>query len=179
MLKVIKPESKDFIRYRDKLFGIYYKTFSEGISAQYLDKFKTQAYLDALFDTGFGIIAISDKHLAGVVLCSPPDFDNEMPEKLRENFCNDKTLYIAEVLVHSDHRSKGIAGKMLQVLEHQTKTNYDNLLLRVWDENYPALNFYKKNGFQTCGNITQNKFKPDGKTPLKMNKIYMQKRITQ
>ena len=54
-------------------------------------------------------------------------------------------------LVSSFHR-RGLGGKMLaKVFEIARDRGYDAVWLSVWENNEPALNFYRKNGFVRAG----------------------------
>lgn len=156
--------------------NLYLKGFTVGSNAQYISVENAERTLLKLLKMGFGIIALQNEQLAGFLFAFPVEPDEEFPSELKNEFTN--SLYIAEVVVGAEFRERGIATKMLEEMQHTAiKLHYDNLILRVWDENVAALNLYRKAGFKDTGvTIRQTKFK-DELTPFGMTKIYLYKNI--
>ncbi len=65
--------------------------------------------------------------------------------------CKQKNwIYIDEMTVMKSHRGKGIGKELLNFVETYVKQiKAESIRLDVWENNEPAIDFYKANGFQT------------------------------
>lgn len=87
---------------------------------------------------GFSFCAYEDNELAGFILCETRKWNN--------------TLYIENLFVSESFRRKGI-GKLLikKVIELSRQKNFRHLELETQNTNVPAIEFYKKQGFEITG----------------------------
>lgn len=81
---------------------------------------------------------------------------------------------IGQVAVTKQYRGKGIATKLLAAMEETFPKNIDDVVetvtLEVRESNIPAINLYKKNGYEFV--VMKNKYYSNGE-----NAIYMVKRL--
>lgn len=62
------------------------------------------------------------------------------------------TAYLSQIAVKSDSQTKGIGNKLLQIFEAISINNgMKQLKLEVQIRNEHAIKFYKRNGFEMCG----------------------------
>ncbi len=87
---------------------------------------------------GFSFGAYENKELKGFILCEERKWNN--------------TLYIENLLVSESQRGKGI-GKLLinKVIEVSHQNNFRHIELETQNTNVPAIEFYKKQGFEITG----------------------------
>ena len=68
--------------------------------------------------------------------------------KADNHIVNSKTLYIDDLCVDKDYRSKHIGQKILDYIKEEAKRlNADYITLNVWEGNDTAKVFYEHNGF--------------------------------
>lgn len=173
MITFQKADKDIYLKFRQDLEQLYLKTFTQGISAQQISKNDAEIYLKSIFESGYGIFGFENQKLISALLVTPISYDDERPNGLIKNFIDDNTLYIAEVLVDESARGQGIGKKIMLSFEEQLEEKIQHVILRVWRENVPAVNLYKKIGFKNCGEITQEKIRPDTKEKFTMHKNYM------
>ena len=84
---------------------------------------------------------------------------------------NDVSLEIERIYVKKSHHGKKI-GQLLyeKALEMAENLQKEYLWLGVWEENHRALDFYRKNGFETFGTHTF-RLGEDEQTDLMMKKV--------
>ena len=111
--------------------------------------------------------------LLAVPLSSDPDFPGYRIPSIKVNH----TVYIAEVMIHSEFRGRGIATKMVWEELKQDTHSYTDAVIRVWDKNEPAISLYKKMGFKQIASILQEKLTTSREMFL-MSKIYLHKKLT-
>ena len=175
---MIKYKFSDKISYKEHLFDfilLYEKTFSTGISAQYIDRTETENFFNQIFEIGFCISAFDEERLAAFLLYTPPSFDNFIQHEIYREFNDKNSIYIAEVLVDEQFRGQKIAQNLMKELENSLNKDIKNLILRVYDQNIPAIALYEKAGFKKIFTIFQRKLRPDKKTEFIMKKNYMLK----
>ena len=83
-------------------------------------------------------------------------------------------------MVESAFQGKGIGTLLVNYFnENRNKEIFPNVVIRVWDENIPALSLYRKLGFQDTGiSIRQTKHRDENET-FEMTKIYLQRKNSQ
>ena len=172
-----KADKNLYSKYTKELQTLYLETFTNGISAQHISQKDAETYLDSTFKNGFGIFVFSNNNLIASLLATPISYDDERPDEIIRIFNDEDSLYIAEVLVSKNYRGQGIGNKIIQYFENHLDPNIKNIFLRVWQENKVAVNLYKKSGFTICGEISQEKYKPETKEKFIMHKNYMVKSI--
>lgn len=168
-----KADHQLYEKFKQDLELLYINTFTKGLSAQHISKKDAEKYLSKIFHNGYGIFGFDNNQLFSALLATPPSFDSERPEHLKKKYPDENSLYIAEVLVHENYRKQGLGLKLMRLFEKSLDPGVQHILLRVWQENTPAVALYEKMGFEVCGEITQEKLKPDGKEKFKMHKNYM------
>lgn len=171
-------DSLNYPKHRDKLIDLYTLSFTEGRHAQYIPPEAIELSLDEIMRIGFGFMAFKKDELVGVVLSvslkNDPDFSNAAHKDIDPA----KTLYIANVMVDEHYRGQGIAQGLLQHLFKMSQPKpYTDAVIRVWEENTPAVSLYKKLGFQEIATIFQTKLSKNTKKPFEMKKIYMHKKL--
>lgn len=165
--------------FKQQIIELYIHTFSSEPTFQYLPKNESEEYIKTLISKGFGFVAVEKNHVAGVVLaCSlSPHF--QLHESIADSIYPTKTIYIAELMVDENYRSRGIGKKLIvQCLEHAVNTNYSDVLIRVWDQNHQALALYQKMGFNIVNSIVQHKMKADKSGLNHFRKLYLHKKIS-
>jgi ribosomal protein S18 acetylase RimI-like enzyme len=114
----------------------------------------------------------------GALLYSPLKQDKELPELIVQNFKVNQCVYIAEMMVTENSRSKGIGTVLLDsFFSSIDKKKYPDAFIRVWDQNQVAIGLYKKMGFVPYTQIDQVKNKVDGSGTYLMKKIYLHKKL--
>ena len=126
---------------------------------------------------GNGRIVLFESKLTGILIGVTLNFDADFPIGKHPEILPDKSVYIAEVLVHTDARGQGIASKLIRdYLELDCAGKYSGAVIRVWDKNIPALSLYKKLGFIEIDEIKQTKLKSPTET-FEMRKVYLYKKM--
>ena len=173
-MEIIKVGKSKYQNYKAQLLKLYIDSFSTGLSAQIIDPVVIGHYLDALFVEGYGLFIIEKNVLIGALLTTPMTFDDLIPDKIRQNFLIENCVYIAEMMVNENARGKGLGKLLLQ--EFVQKVDYkrfSHAFIRVWVENIPAINLYRKMGYEDYATIDQTKTKPDNIGTFVMEKVYL------
>jgi ribosomal protein S18 acetylase RimI-like enzyme len=168
-------DKKEYPSFKKELEHLYLETFTKGISAQQITKEEAEDYLKSLFNLGYGVLGFSKKQLLAALIVVPISYDQDCPEDVKQNFGTENVLYIAEVLVDASARGQGLGRRLMQTFEDQLGENIQHVLLRVWRDNEPAVALYRKMGFKNCGEITQQKTRPNTNEKFTMHKNYMVK----
>lgn len=166
----------DYPKYRDDMLKLYLNAFTVGEHAQYIDEAEALKTIDNLMHDGFAIVALLDRHLVGFSLYTSLNNDFEFPSQDVEDIDIDKSIYIAEVLVDKDQRGRGIATMMIESALQSKSSEYSHAVIRVWENNRPALLLYQKLSFSSIATISQTKLSSERKS-FDMRKIYLAKRI--
>lgn len=172
----IELNKLSYLSYREQIFKLYFKAFTTGKYAQYIERSSVEVAIDELINIGCGIMAFSDERLVGFLIASPLSAHSEFHFNNLENVLVDKTIYINEIAVDADFRGRGIAEKMIKIYTDKILHKYHNAVIRVWEENIPALSLYKKLNFNPIASITQLKVRTNGEE-FEMNKIYLIKKL--
>lgn len=171
-------DSSFFDSHVHELVQLYLLAFTTGELAQYISPESADATLKELLKQGSGVAAIRSEKIIGAILGMPLGFDREFPAVQFPAISPEKTIYIAELMVHPSMRGQGVASELIAIyLEHEKTKGNTDAVIRVWDENKGALHLYRKRGFREIVTIIQEKIKPDGVTVFQMNKIYLHKKI--
>lgn len=174
-MEIIQSKNSDN---RNGLIELYIEAFSTGLSQQYTDRTDLNSYIEAILEKGYALIAVENNELIGAILCTPLEFDKLYPDQLVQNFSIEKCVYVAEMMVRVKFWGQGIGKKLLtEFFKKIDQSRYSEAIIRVWDQNIPALNLYKKMGFEPIANIEQTKMKADGTGSFVMNKIYLHKKL--
>ncbi len=175
----MKIESNPDSVKEEDLIQLYLECFSTGTSEQFIDSVELKKYLKSFYLHG-AILSIQDQEkLVGALLALPLSYDKLFPENLRKNYDSNKTWYIAELMITEDHRAKGLGKELLnEFFKNAELSEIKDVIIRVWDENYAALNLYRKIGFEEIASIFQTKTKADLSGTFQMKKIYMHKKVT-
>lgn len=168
-----------FLLHRHELVQLYLHAFTAGELAQYIPAETAIETLEELSLKGGGVIALRNEKIVGAIYGLPLAYDKEFPAEQCPEIPVDKTTYIAELMVHSELRGRGLASELIHTfLENEKVKGYTDAVIRVWDKNTGALNLYKKQGFSEIAEIIQEKIQQDGMTVFQMNKIYLHKKFT-
>ncbi|WP_372651929.1 N-acetyltransferase family protein, partial [Draconibacterium sp.] len=161
------------------LVKLYIDTFSKGKSFQYHSESETAAYLQSIFDVGYGILAMEKNELAGAILLTPLSFDELLPEEIAHDFDVTRSVYVAEMMVEQSKQGQGIGKRLLTFfLEEADRNKFDHSFIRVWIENKAAVGLYKKMGFEVCATIVQPKLLSDKSGTFDFQKIYLHQHLS-
>lgn len=184
MQEIIQPitffglDHVNYPTYRNELIDLYTLSYTEGKHAQYISPETIEASLDNIMRIGFGFIAFHKDKLIGAVLCLSLKNDPDFPFDDHKVIDPEKTLYIADLMVDKEFRGMGVAQSLVEHLFTQSQSKpYVDAVIRVWDQNIPAVSLYKKIGFEKITTIFQTKLSKENKEPFEMKKIYMYKKM--
>lgn len=175
-MRILKLDESDYPEFRDEIVGLYFEAFTTGEYAQYMQYDTAEKVFDELMRYGFGNMAFVENCLAGAVVAMPLTCDADFPIGKGLQVSVDKSVYIAEVMVNTDFRGRGIASRLIENLLETLPANYLHAVIRVWKENHPAVSLYKKMGFTPIATISQTKHRSIYET-FEMEKIYLHKEI--
>lgn len=175
-IRVFGLDLFNYPKFREKILGLYLNAFTTGEHAQYIPHESAESTLDEMLRNGWGNMAFAEGKLAGVLIAFPLSFDREFPRDRCPQVPVETSVYIAEVMTHSDFRGKGVASELFESFLQRVKDNYSDVVIRVWKENKPALSLYEKLGFQPVVDIIQTKYRSQNEK-FEMRKIYMTKEI--
>lgn len=171
-------DSVSYPKYREKLIELYTLSFTEGKHAQYISPDAIEMSLDDIMRIGFGFMAFHKDELIGAVICVSLKNDPDFPFDSNKAIDKEKTLYITDLMVDQQYRGLGVAQSLIDHLFEQSQSKpYKDAVIRVWEENIPALSLYKKLGFKEIDIIYQTKLRKESKEPFEMKKIYMCKSL--
>lgn len=171
-IRFIVLDEFNFSRFRSQLLHLYLHAFTTGEQAQYIDPQEAERILDGMVQHGTGLIAFEGERLAGMVMGLPLRYDKDFSADSLSEIEVDGAFYIAELMVHADLRGRGIAKALLAKMLSLVKKSHTDVVIRVWDENKPALSLYKKLGFHPVATISQTKKHLSGEL-FEMRKIYL------
>ena len=114
--------------------------------------------------------------LVGFVAYTPLAADKEFPADSVAGIDVRKSVYIAEVVVDAEYRGRGIAAAMMEKALMDNVECYSHAVIRVWQNNRPALLLYQKLGFTPIATITQTKL-IDKNESFEMKKRYLAKHL--
>lgn len=174
-MELIKTNDSE---YRNAIITLYVDAFSIGQSQQYIDIDELYQYIDLILKDGYSILAIENKEVLGAILICPLSFDKALPLDISRNNNIERCLYVAEMMVSEKARGQGIGKQLMdEFFKTADKSTYSDTFIRVWDENIPALNLYRKMGFEPVTTIEQTKMKVDESGTFVMKKIYLHKKL--
>ena len=166
-----------FLLHRHELVQLYLHAFTAGELAQYIPAETAIETLEELSLKGGGVIALRNEKIVGAIYGLPLAYDKEFPAEQCPSIPVNKATYIAELMVHSELRGRGLASELIHTfLENEKVKGYTDAVIRVWIENIPAVKLYEKLGFRRIEEITQTKFKSETET-FEMHKIYLHKKL--
>ena len=158
---------------------LYVESFTQGASAQFVDVAELRQYLAEILAVGCAILLFEGETLKACLLYTPLTFDQYCPETISSNFQAKKCAYIAEIMVAESFRGHGFGKALLtEFFKTVDAEKYNDVFIRVWDQNTPALQLYEKMGFTKFASIEQIKKTPDGNSNFVMNKIYLHKPLS-
>ncbi|MDO9152488.1 MAG: GNAT family N-acetyltransferase [Paludibacter sp.] len=166
-------------KYKNQIIDLYFNTFGTGSFAQYIDKSELEKYIEAITHRkGWLLLAVDNDIVAGVLMAHRLSEEKNIPSEISENFSVKYCVYISELIVAENARGKGCGKQLIETfLENIDKNIYYDALIRVWNENLPALRLYEKTGFSAVASITQSKLRADMQSTFTMNKIYLHKKL--
>lgn len=130
-------------------YGYLASTVSDGFEDGWNFSMLCQAYKGGNF---FGFIATEgDRPIGYITYTISMDFAD-----------------IQSVFVEEDERKKGVASLLMNAVLEDLKGRAQKVLLEVREGNFPAINLYKKYGFNNLS--VRRKYYPDGENALVMCK---------
>lgn len=171
-IRIFRLDAFNYPKFRGKIVGLYLSAFTTGEYAQHIPRESAESVLDEMLRHGLGQMAFADDKLVGVLITLPLLRDEEFPRDVCPQIPVATSVYISEVMTDPDFRGKGVATQLINGFLQEAKEAYTHAVIRVWDENKPALSLYRKMGFTEIGTITQTKFRTENQ-PFEMNKIYL------
>jgi len=161
-----------------EVINLYISTFSTGLSEQYIDKLELEAYIEAILEHGYSLLAYDNEFLIGALLSCPFLTNDSIPPMILNNYLIEKCVYVAEMMVKEEARGKGIGTALLnRFFQTIDKSKYSDAFIRVWEENTGAIALYEQHGFKAIGTVIQNKMTTDKKEVFSMRKIYLHKKL--
>ncbi|QIA07858.1 GNAT family N-acetyltransferase [Draconibacterium halophilum] len=177
-MNLIGVEAQNFEAYKNNLVSLYIDTFSSGKSFQYHSEEETAAYLQSIFNVGYGVFAMEENKIVGAILLTPLSFDRRLPEEIAREYAINRSVYVAEMMVEKSKQGQGIGKKLLNhFLENADRNKYNHAFIRVWIENETAVSLYKKMGFEICAKLVQPKLLADKSAIFDFEKVYLQQRL--
>lgn len=169
-------QTVDYPVLRDSMIEIYINSFTTGEYAQHIEVGEASSRIDSFMKVGHAIVAMMCDKLIGFAIYTSLQEDEEFPAEGLSQVDIDESLYIAEVLVDSNHRGKGVATMMINRILNSGSQIYSYAVIRVWQNNKPALLLYQKLGFKSIASISQTKFASKEET-FEMRKVYLAKQL--
>lgn len=177
-VRIFALDQFNYPKFRSKILRLYLNAFTTGEYAQYIPRESAESTLDEMLRNGWGNMAFVGDKLVGALIALPLSHDKDFPRDKCPQIPIDSSVYIAEVMTHSDFRGKGLASELIETFLQEAKENYTDVVIRVWDKNEPALSLYEKMGFERMGlDIVQTKFRSKDET-FEMRKVYLSKPLT-
>lgn len=175
-LELHRLDKSDFPVYKERLVNLYIRAFTEGKYAQYISENEAENDWEKYFEIGEIYVALHDVKLAGALVAYPLIWDKHLPKQ--DLLSVEKSIYIAELMTDVTFQGKGIGTRLMNFFtENINREKYQTIVIRVWDENIPALSLYKKLGFQETGiSIQQTKHRTVNEV-FTMNKMYLTKQL--
>lgn len=174
--RIFNLDQYNYPRFRGKIIELYLHAFTTGDYAQYYTNEAAESKLDELVRKGSGNMAFIGDRLAGVLLAFSLKKDLDFPTETCPEIPVDSSIYIAELMVHTNFRGKGVATGLLNNYLTQNSHNCTDAVIRVWKENKPAMFLYQKLGFKTVATIFQPKIRATGEH-FQMEKLYLHKSL--
>ena len=166
----------DFSVYKERLLNLYIRAFAKGKYAQYISEIEAEKDWQKYYEIGEIYVALHDKNLAGALVAYPLKFDENLPKQ--SVFDVEKSVYIAELMTESEFQGKGVATKLMSFfIENIDRNQYNDIAIRVWNENIPALSLYRKLGFEETGISVQQTKHRTANEKFTMNKMYLIKQL--
>lgn len=173
--RLIALDRGNYFRFREEVVALYLNAYTTGEYAQHITPEEAVKELDATMEHGFGRLAFVDEQMAGAVLAMSLVRHADFPEVGVPGLDHECTLYIADVMVHTRFRGRKIATTLMQELLAES-SGFSAAVIRVWEENRPAMHLYRKMGFRPIAAITQTKrYSPE--EAFEMRKIYMHRSL--
>lgn len=132
-----------------------------------------------IFENGWAILCFDEcNRLISCLLYTSLCEDLLCPPVITEAFAPDKCVYIAEIMVDEQFRGQGLGKALISCFfETVDRLKYNDVFIRVWDENTPAIQLYQKMGFRIVADIKQTKKTLNGDSEFIMNKLYLHKKL--
>lgn len=164
--------------YKEQVKALYIDTFTQGPSAQWVDAGALEEELRLTYQKGVMLVAVQADELVGALFVYPLSDDYLLPESISRDLNLTKIPYIAELMVAASCRGCGLGSRLMsEAMELLRTENYQQVYIRVWDQNRAALKLYEKLGFRSAGVADQVKYSYPDKRPMMMRKIYLFKAL--
>lgn len=164
--------------YKEQVKALYIDTFTQGPSAQWVDVGALEEELRMTYQKGVMLVAVQADELVGALFVYPLNDDKLLPESISRDLNLTKIPYIAELMVAASCRGCGLGSRLMsEAVELLRTENYQQVYIRVWDQNRAALKLYEKLGFRSTAHADQVKYSYPDKRPMMMRKIYLFKAL--
>lgn len=171
--------NKERIERLNEILLLYASTYSTGDAAQKIDLEMVRNKLIAMPEEKLWlyVVEIDDKIVASL-WANTLDTQNDIKVKFDNSIETEKCIYISEVFVDKAFRGKGFGKKLLeQFISDCQNSNYNDLMIRVWEKNLVALKLYVDVGFTTIESEIQTKKNVTDNNDFEMKKLYLHKKI--
>jgi ribosomal protein S18 acetylase RimI-like enzyme len=107
--------------------------------------FTSESIMDQLTNANSEFyFALYEDDIVGYMKLNFNDMQNEFKDK--------NALEIERIYVSGEHHGKRIGKQLLDfALDIARGKQFDYVWLGVWEDNYKAMGFYERNGFELCG----------------------------
>lgn len=124
---------------KDITFSLQYKEIKKGFEVKFYSNSSIESEnFNKLIKEGNSFGAYYENKLIGFVISEKRTWNN--------------SLWIEMIQVAKDHRGQGIGSKLLKALEIQAASeNFRIIDIETQNTNIPAVNFYRKNGYEVTG----------------------------
>ncbi len=176
-IESVKLHYSTYLENKEELTALFLEAFTTGEDAQYIPEQEAEKHLDTLFEAGSGWMLKSGDVIAGLLVSVTLDRDPEFPAERHSAVLPHQTLYVAELLVNSAFRGRGLGRKLMEkLIEQAHEEDFEEIVIRVWDKNRAAVKLYLGLGFEQIDTIVQLKRK-SAESHFEMKKLYLTKKL--
>jgi len=94
---------------------------------------------------GEALVACEGETIIGLAIFFYP---SDLPENFKQYAQSEPSIYVAEIVVHSDHSGRGIGSQLLsEIIAKSPNFNATKVLLDRHEENAPSAGMMRKAGF--------------------------------
>ncbi len=130
----------------------YTETFGDGLTTEQLttvlETTRSETYFKSIINKDTIIVALINDKLIGYIQIS------DIRYKTKKIKTSKKDQAIHSIYILPDYQSKGIGKTLMDTaFNHPRIKKANRIFIDVYEKNTRALNFYKKYGFKTAGNV--------------------------
>jgi ribosomal protein S18 acetylase RimI-like enzyme len=130
----------------------YTETFGHTMSLEELntelETTRSEKYFKSIMDNDVILVAVTEDRLAGYIqIC-------DIRYNRKDIKFTDRDQAIHAIYIHSDFQGKRIGRTLMDAaFQHPRIKSAENVFIDVFEENFRAVNFYHKYGFEDVGHI--------------------------